>query len=479
MNWPFIVVVVFLLSSCASLTHNGRNQVIVVDSRPAGAEIFVKGQLQGVTPALVEIPRGKRVEVEIRHVDFPSQKIPVAANYRWGRSFAGNLIWFGLAPVGWFVDLVKGSCWELQDPIRVELSETGETKPPQFRRLAIAPPQGPDEFLTDEVARRLESEARSRYPEAEVLPYRKTLPTFLEWEYDYDSVPSWSYRTRLLSALKVDRLLESEVSPRGKGEVTVDSRVTAFHTREPEENFKIRLRPEEVPVFMERRWTQKLGGLFRWLPNTVTVDLAGSVPTLKVNQIEVPGEGRYDDSFWGDVFRYLGALGLSHMEKQSERNIWQYRFQFVPALSVSWSDISYPAIAALNNQEFERWYAAVGYGPQFGLKSKYGHTYFQIIPVLAYSQIQFSNGGQDYRLGQGNIAAITEIGYTYFFSDRFVTKFFIRRVNEDADLWAEAMEKTNPVLSQVLIEGVGYNYVGFSFGYHFSVGRNPLKNLFE
>jgi hypothetical protein len=77
--------------------------------------------------------------------------------------------------------------------------------------------------------------------------------------------------------------------------------------------------------------------------------------------------------------------------------------------------------------------------------------------VLAYSQIQFSTGGQDYRLGQGSIAAITEIGYTYFFSDRFVTKFFIRRVSEDADLWAEAMEKTNPLLSQVLIEGVGYN----------------------
>ncbi|MCB0384363.1 MAG: PEGA domain-containing protein, partial [Bdellovibrionales bacterium] len=101
---------VLFLTGCASLTHNGRNQVVVVDSRPSGAEVVYQGKVVGLTPALVEVERGKKVEVEVRHQEAGSKTLRLKADYRWGRSFAGNLVWLSLAPVGWFVDLIKGSC---------------------------------------------------------------------------------------------------------------------------------------------------------------------------------------------------------------------------------------------------------------------------------------------------------------------------------------------------------------------------------
>ncbi|MCB0385446.1 MAG: hypothetical protein KDD43_08640, partial [Bdellovibrionales bacterium] len=369
------------------------------------------------------------------------------------------------------------SCWELKDPVRVSLAESSKRKGPEFSRLAIAPPQSPDEFLTDEVARVMEKEARDRYPNVELIPYKKSLETFLDWEYDFDSRPSWSYRTRLHKELGADHFLESDVISGRATHVDVKAKLTSFASEKPRQEFAVTLNPEEVPAYSERRWTRKVGGFFRWIPNTVSVDLAGSSPSLKVNDVDVPGKSRYEEGFWGDVFRYLGALGLSHMEKQSERDIWQYQFQFVPSASVSWTNITYPDIAIIAEEEFERLYVAAGYGPQFGLKSMYGHTYVQIVPVAAYSKIKYEKDGKVYGFGRGDLSAITEIGYTYFFSDRFVGRFFIRRVNEDASLWKKTMEKASPVLAQQEFVEVGYNYVGFSFGYHFSVGRNPVRKI--
>ena len=467
------------LSGCASLTHNGRNQVVVVKSRPSGAEVYYKGKKVGVTPALVEVERGKKAQVEIKHPKYGDKTVKLKPQYRWGRSFAGNLILFGLAPVGWFVDLVTGSCWELDDPVGATLNAKGKIKAPPFERLAVAPPQSPDEFLTDEVARVMEKEARDRYPKAELVPYKQTLEKFVEWEYDFDSKPSWSYRTRMFRELGVDHIIESEVKSGRSARVEVEATVSSFASEKPREKFNVSLHPEEVPAYSERRWTKKLGGFFRWIPNTVTVDLAGSSPSLKVNGQDVQGKGTYEEGFMGDVFRYLGALGLSHMEKQSERDIWQYHFQFVPTATVGWTNINYPTMPLIGDEEFERIFVGVGYGPQFGLKSKYGHTYIQLVPALSYSEIKWKIPGESPSKGRTSITAITEIGYTYFFSDRFVGRFFIRRVNEDVELWKEAMEGAAGGLTTFEFEEIGYNYVGFSFGYHFSVARNPVKTFVQ
>lgn len=459
------------------MTSYGRRQVLVVDSRPRGAEVEYQGEVVGVTPMLLELPRGKHRELKFKHSQFGEETLPLEAKYRWEWTFSTNLLLFQFAPVGWGIDLWTGSAWDIKDPVTYQWpGAKGDADQVAIQRVAIAPTQSADEFLSDEAAKKIEQVARERYPQAEILPYAKTLSQFLRWHYDFDSRPSEIDRRWLFKDLAVDHIVESEVVSGRSTQVAIRAQLNDFIFSEgqeekiPSDVFALNLSPEELPQYSERLWLEKLGSFVRLIPNTISVDLASVTPSMMIDENDVPGVSDAGRGPWGQVFQYLGALGFSHMQKQSERNVWQFQFQFVPTLAASWGKIHYPTYPPLDGVDFDRLHLAMGLGPQAGWKSRFGFVYFQMIPIAGYTRIAWERAGQEWERERGSISGVMEMGYSYFFADWLVSKIFVRRVSEDTELWRKSMKLASGQDS-LRLDDVGYSYVGISFGYHFSLPR--------
>lgn len=469
----------FCFFGCASLTQKSRRQVVVVKSQPQGAEVRYQGKKVGMTPLLLTLPRGRGLELEILQSGQAKETLILSTQYRWGRSFVGNFALLTLAPIGWGFDLLTGSAWDLVDPIEINCDKKVESEDRlSIDRIAIAPPQSSDELLSDQVGLTIVSDVRKRYPNAEVLQYGGTLETFLDWEYDFDSKPSWSYRTQLFKELGVSHLVESEVLSGRSTQIEIRSQLTPFTKEAPQETFALSFNSEQIPSYGDRSLSEKLGSFVRLIPNTISVEFASVTPSFEANGSEFIGVSQYDSGVWGDILRYLGALNLSHLEKQSQRKFGQAQFKFVPTASASWSRISYPETPMLQGIEFKRLHFSGGFGPQIGWKSSYGYAYFQMIPALGYTGISWEKLGQVSQDGRGSLAVNVEIGYSYFFSDRFVGKFFVRRVTEDIELWQKSMALASNV-APLKLDDVGYTYGGISFGYHFTVPKFLVDSIWN
>ncbi|MBK7842576.1 MAG: hypothetical protein IPJ71_02605 [Bdellovibrionales bacterium] len=475
----FVLLSSFWFFGCASLTQKSRSQVVVVKSQPLGAEVRYQGKRVGMTPLLLALPRGRGLELEVLQSEHNKKTLILPTQYRWGRSFAGNLVLFTLAPFGWGFDLLTGSAWDFVDPIEINWDKNiGSDDRLSIDRIAIAPPQSPDEFLSDQVGLTIVSDVRKRYPNAEVLQYGETLETFLAWEYDFDSKPSWSYRTQLFKELGVSHLVESEVLSGRSTQAEVRSQLTPFTNEAHQETFALSFDSEQISSYADRSLSEKMGSFVRLIPNTISVEFASVTPSFKANGSEFVGVSQYDSGVWGDIFRYLGALNLSHLEKQSQRKFGQAQLKFVPSAYASWSRISYPGTPIFQGIEFNRLHFAGGFGPQIGWKSSYGYAYFQMIPALGYTGISWEKSGQVSQDGRGSLSINSEFGYSYFFSDRFVGKFFVRRVTEDIELWQKSMALASDV-SPLKLDDVGYSYGGVSFGYHFTVPRFLIDSILD
>lgn len=106
-------------SGCASIIH-GTTQTIPVGSDPAGASVYVDGELRGVTPLTLRIRRGDPstdVKIELEGHQ-PSQRT-IFREFSWW--YAGNIVFGGL--IGLVVDAVDGAMWYQDcDKIFVNLS---------------------------------------------------------------------------------------------------------------------------------------------------------------------------------------------------------------------------------------------------------------------------------------------------------------------------------------------------------------------
>lgn len=81
---------IFLLSSCAVL-YNGANQLIPVSSTPQGAEVYVDGELIGITPLDVELARANSHTIMLRLGDLEREIIVT-------NTLNGGMVALDLAP---------------------------------------------------------------------------------------------------------------------------------------------------------------------------------------------------------------------------------------------------------------------------------------------------------------------------------------------------------------------------------------------
>ena len=103
------LVASILCFSCASIVAPGPD-VVPVTSEPAGAEVYLNGELCGVTPTQLVVPRGHRGSdvVELRHGALRSTvDVPGVLN---GWIF-GNVLLGGI--IGIVVDGITGNSWKV------------------------------------------------------------------------------------------------------------------------------------------------------------------------------------------------------------------------------------------------------------------------------------------------------------------------------------------------------------------------------
>jgi hypothetical protein len=114
--------------------------------------------------------------------------------------------------------------------------------------------------------------------------------------------------------------------------------------------------------------------------------------------------------------------------------------------------------------DFERLYLSGGYGIQVGYLSRYGFPYFDFVPSLTYTRIEYETQAVRGELSRWSVQYALEFGYQYFFTDHVVGKIFSRGLGEDSQLWNSAI--SHAAGSAIYAESVNSNYAGIAIGWH-------------
>jgi len=111
-----IVVINFLLTSCATIISTTHKNVSIT-SNPPNSEVFIKGKLIGTTPINTSISR-KTTSIELR------QKGYETTTKKLKRGVNGTYFLNILAPYGLIIDAITGALWNLPSNITVDMPKT-------------------------------------------------------------------------------------------------------------------------------------------------------------------------------------------------------------------------------------------------------------------------------------------------------------------------------------------------------------------
>ena len=109
MKFNILVILLFSLTSCATISH-GKYQNVAFNSEPAGASVWVNQKLMGTTPALVCLDRSKPYSIQIAldgYKPYNAQLFPTLSGWVFG-----NIVFGGV--IGVAVDAVTGSMYKLE-----------------------------------------------------------------------------------------------------------------------------------------------------------------------------------------------------------------------------------------------------------------------------------------------------------------------------------------------------------------------------
>lgn len=83
------LVILLSITGCATI-FDGDTQLVTFNSTPSGAQVFVDGQLLGVTPVTASVKRKKGAVLTVKKEGYASQTIPMATTMN--MTFLGNLV---------------------------------------------------------------------------------------------------------------------------------------------------------------------------------------------------------------------------------------------------------------------------------------------------------------------------------------------------------------------------------------------------
>jgi hypothetical protein len=456
-----------LLTACGSLTVRDRNQFVLIQSSPPGADIFYQGKKVGVTPAFVEIRRSKNASVQL--IDGHSVvNVPIETTYRWDGSFWPNFVFLYFAPAGWFVDYGTGSSWNFADPTIPRLQYL--TPHPRTHMLgAIAPPQAASIELSDEGALLWEQHLKTRYPNLEIIPYQAKLDEFTSHGYDFDSNPGARTEHELFGRLSVDEVFESESRETETGiELRGHFRNVFTGAKGPEEIVHAAPSPENM-TFLE-----KFNSFVHLVPNTVGLEYNFQSETqLSQNNTTYHSQSTHGSDFISQAAPYLSAIALTRQTPPRREAAGKFRFEFVPAVRASYRQMTFPAFTPIAQNEFTYLTIGAGIGPEGGWQWGPNYIYANLIPIFGWHRLAWrtEEGLSIYDVGA--ITLRSEIGYLYFLTDNFSFRFFGKNTSTPSSIWNRAVQDIAPGSPDVTA-GTDFS-AGFTFGFTWEPKREIHK----
>lgn len=468
----FFLIAALLFSSCATIGHDARNQAVLVQSDPPGAEIKLDGKVVGQAPMYVLIPRKAHPELTLSR-DGLERSVPIDTKYRWGTAFFSNLVFYVAAPVGWLVDLVSGSAWNPQDPEIVTMKPDAlpiseamlddELPPP--REAVIAPPRAESLGLSNAAIPVLEDAINIRRGISgySVIPYDKTLPLFLARGYDFDGVGG-DDDTRMLNQSFEAKAVWHSTFERDGDSMNLKAELEDTRTHTKIDQLDIKLDPTD-----ERSRTFAQGFHLFTLPNALTFSLSTQYFTY-----DRPGAGSVSlqaadvRQWWQKGLQYLSAISITNLPVYRPERQGRWSLDFIPMLKISRRDLVANGSSDVDGQEFTRWMGAVGYGPEIGYQVGHHYFYFDLDINAAWTNITWSQSGQDFSVTKTGFVTSAEVGYLYSLTDIWSLRVFGQSYPENAEAWKEALNKSSrsPVAAQA--EGVANNStVGISIGFSY------------
>lgn len=462
-----------LASGCATVGRDGRNQAVLIQSDPPGAEIVLDGKSVGQTPKYVFVPREKHPKLTLRR-DGVSKDVDMQTTYRWGASFFSNLVFYIGAPVGWFIDYASGSAWNPQDPgvvrfkpesVSLDDEKTLDGDLAPITTVAIAPPNAESLELSNAaipVLREAIAERESLLG-YKLIPYDQTLPQFLHRGYDFDANGTEDEKRFLYQSLNTEGVWHSSFVRDGDS-MKLEAKLEDVRTRKITDEIDIMLDPSD-----ERSRAYAQGFHLFTLPNAVTFSLSTQYFSYdRPNDGAISLQAADTRNWWQKGLQYLSALSITNLPTYRPDRMGRWSINFIPTLRVSRRDLVANGTPEVDGQEFTRWLAAAGYGPEIGYQIGRHFFYFDVSLNATWTNISWMDGGQEVTVARSALQTSLEFGYLYAINDIWSLRLFAASFPENSEAWREALRKTSNGSIGSQGEGAANNSTaGISVGFNF------------
>jgi hypothetical protein len=456
------------VTGCASI--DSTKQAVLISSDPPGADIIVKDEDEGSTNRFVMVPRERKPVIRLK-TDRETVNIPLKTRYRWTDSFFKNFVFWTLAPIGWTVDLLTGAAWDIEDPKghKIAMSK-GMANANEFSSsIAIAPPQAEVLGLSDAGAAAVEEALKTTVSgKFQILPYRQTLSQFIGYQYDFDGKPAADDMRDIYYTLGTHEVFESKIEEKN-GRLILTGQTTNGVTKKTHTPLELTLHPNDN--VLESLYVRK-GPWGRLMPNALGLDFVSQ--ELTVTRQGAASFGlvpEASDQWWASALSYLSAINISNLPSLRQGRAGRWLVTFVPSARISRLEVRSNA-PDIPEQRFIRWWLSGGYGPEFGYQKSRHYVYLSLIPNLYYSAIYWRQSGTvRERTGTG-IAIQTEVGYLYFFSDKWSIRGFVRNNEEDSKGWQEALAQAVPNTTDMSTRAA---VAGITIAYRFEPSLDPQR----
>jgi len=449
------LILIFVCAGCA--TYRDTKQVVYVNLSPFPADVYQNGQLVGKSPGYVRIRRQRSPSLNVVARDGTRESFRLQTHYRWAGSFASNLLFFTIAPVGWMVDLATGAAWSAEDPraeTKVISSSSLETRP-----IALAPLDGVDAEVSAELSMEIAKKLKAN-SSANVLPYAQTYPIF-RYHSEEPGLPSHQLdRYNLLYELNAGQVWV------GRAKQGVDGYKVQGHLHDVRvksdlgEQSWMFPRTDSARSFLGRwSWLDN----FKFLPNTVFLNFTNYNPSTTIAGKNYEGRYLRDYGFLNESFNYISMISLAYWERPYPGMRSHWKWGFTPALSFSKSRLSFDEYTPLQGTQFNRMSFNLGYGFEGGYIGRYGYVYATWIPNLTWTDISYKSRHGSGRATGYSIGSVVEIGYSNFLTRNLVFKLYSRSISEDSDLWRYAIH--NSTRGNEIVDGVQATIAGVAIGY--------------
>jgi hypothetical protein len=454
------------LTGCGSMTRHERHQFILVRSNPSGADIYYHGEKVGKTPAFVEVRRSKLDSIQLMD-EQRVVNLPIESRYRWDGSFWTNLVFFYFAPVGWGVDFITGSAWNMNDPQIPKLHMPEQ--PPQKTFAAIAPPEAYSADISDEGGLVWQRYLRARYPDLTILPYREKVDEFTTHGYDFDSKPGKKSEHEIFGRLGVSDVFESEFKDTDNGiELSGRFRNVFSGKQGPVETIKAQ------PTQEDDTWVERFKSYIHLIPNTIGYEFSKSDVQLTDASGTHHSTTTHDNTFWGQLMPYLGSINITSQILPRRESSGKFRFEFVPTLRASYRRLEFPSLDSIEGNEFSYLTIGVGIGPEIGWQWGPNYIYLNYIPIYGWHRLAWKSNNDEIKVSSiGEFTLRGEAGYLYYLTDRFSARAYIKSTTTPSRIWNTAIQDLAPG-SPSVSSSTDVNF-GLLFGYTWEPRREISK----